>query len=152
MRRVKDLLEEKGHDVFVVSPDATVHDAVRMMCDRNVGAVVVCDQGDLVGILSERDCVRRVMLQGRSARTTRVSEVMTTSVCSVSLYDTVDQCMQLITDRRFRHLPVLDGTRVVGIISVGDAVKAQLSEKDDLIVGLESYIHGPSASVRPPAL
>ena len=151
MRTVDDLLGQKGRDVYVVAPDASVHDAVRIMCERNVGAVVVCSNRELVGIISERDCVRRVMLPGRSPHETKVSQAMTHPVRSVGVHDSVDHCMQMMTDKRVRHLPVMDGTRVVGMISVGDVVKAQLTEQEEVISGLESYIHGPSASVRPPA-
>jgi CBS domain-containing protein len=151
MRTVEDLLNQKGWDVFTVGADASVHDVISIMATRNVGAIVVTDNGTPVGIISERDCVRRVMLSGRSTRDTSIAAVMTSPVRSVSLHDTVDNCMQLMTDRRIRHLPVLDNGLLVGMISVGDVVKAQLTEQEELISGLESYIHGPSASVRPPA-
>jgi signal-transduction protein with cAMP-binding, CBS, and nucleotidyltransferase domain len=151
MQTVEELLKQKGRDVWTVAPEASVHDAVELMCERNIGAIVVCTGEEVLGILSERDCVRRVMAHGRSARDTRVSQVMTSAVRSVSLHDTVDDCMQLITDKRVRHLPVLDDGMLVGMISVGDVVKAQLREQESLISGLESYIHGASVSVRPPA-
>lgn len=151
MRTVEDLLNHKGWDVFTVAADASVHDAINIMCTRNVGAVVVVENGTPIGIISERDCVRRVMLLGRSTRDTSISAIMTSPVRSVSLHDTVDDCMQMMTERRIRHLPVLDNGLLVGMISVGDVVKAQLTEQEEVISGLESYIHGPSASVRPPA-
>ncbi|HEY6880559.1 MAG TPA: CBS domain-containing protein [Polyangiales bacterium] len=151
MRTVEELLNQKGWDVFTVSADASVHDVVSIMSERNVGAIVVTEKETPVGIISERDCVRRVMLPGRSTRATSISAVMSSPVRTVGLRDTVDQCMQLMTDRRIRHLPVVDNGALVGMISVGDVVKAQLSEQEELICGLESYIHGPSASVRPPA-
>jgi CBS domain-containing protein len=151
MRTVDELLSQKGRDVFTVAPSATVYEAARIMAERNVGAVLVSLDGHAVGIFSERDCMRRVMLEGRSPRDTRVEDVMTSVLRAVSLHDTVDHCMQMMTDKRVRHLPVVDQGRVVGVISVGDVVKAQLSEQEELISGLESYIHGPSASVRPPA-
>jgi CBS domain-containing protein len=151
MRTVEELLNQKGWDVFTVSADASVHDVVSIMAERNVGAIVVAENGAPVGIVSERDFVRRVMLQGRSPKETNITQVMSTAVRSVSLHDSVDHCMQQMTDRRIRHLPVLDNGLLVGMISVGDVVKTQLSEKEDMIAGLESYIHGPSASVRPPA-
>jgi CBS domain-containing protein len=151
MRTVEELLKEKGRDVYAVSPDATVHEAIGVMAERNVGAVVVRNGDEVLGILSERDCVRRVMLLGRAARDTRVGQVMSGAVRTVSLHDSIDQCMQLMTERRLRHLPVIDNGQLVGMISVGDAVKAQLSDQEDLISGLESYIHGPSVSVRPSA-
>lgn len=151
MRTVDDLLSHKGRDVWHVSPSATVYEAARVMSERNVGAVLVCADGNPVGIISERDLTRRVLLEDRPARHTRVEEVMTGVLRSVSRHDTVDHCMQLMTDKRVRHLPVVEGGRVVGMISVGDVVKEQLTEQEELISGLESYIHGPSASVRPPA-
>jgi len=148
MRTVEEVLKEKGRDVYAVSPDATVHEAIGLMAERNVGAVVVRNGDEVLGILSERDCVRRVMLLGRVARDTRVGQVMSGAVRTVSVHDSIDQCMQLMTERRLRHLPVIDNGQLVGMISVGDAVKAQLSDQEDLICGLESYIHGPSVSVR----
>jgi signal-transduction protein with cAMP-binding, CBS, and nucleotidyltransferase domain len=151
MQTVDDLLNRKGRDVYMVAPSATVYEAARVMVERNVGAVLISTQGDAIGILSERDCMRRVMLEGRSPHDTHVEDVMTGVLRSVSLHDTVDHCMQMMTDKRVRHLPVVDNGRVVGMISVGDVVKAQLSEQEQLISGLESYIHGPSASARPPA-
>jgi CBS domain-containing protein len=151
MRTVDELLSQKGRDVYTVSPEATVYEAARVMAERNVGAVLVSENGDAVGIFSERDCTRRVLLEGRSAHDTRVEDVMTGVLRAVSLHDSVDHCMQMMTDKRVRHLPVVDDGRVVGVISVGDVVKAQLSEQEELISGLESYIHGTSASVRPPA-
>ncbi|MDB4976674.1 MAG: hypothetical protein JWN48_5015 [Myxococcaceae bacterium] len=151
MQTVEQLIKEKGREVWTVSPDASVHEAVELMCERNIGAVVVASDDDVLGVLSERDCVRRVMLHGRSAHDTKVSQVMSTAVRSVSLHDTVDHCMQQMTDKRIRHLPVLDGGMLAGMVSVGDLVKAQLTDQENLISGLESYIHGASASVRPPA-
>jgi len=148
MRTVEELLNQKGREVFEVSPDASVQDAIRLMAERNVGAVLVRADDEVLGILSERDCVRRVMLHGRSPRDTRVGQVMSGSVQTVSPHDSIEYCMQQMTDRRLRHLPVIDHGELVGMISVGDAVKAQLSDQEDLISGLESYIHGPSVSVR----
>lgn len=144
MRRVEQLLQQKGTDVWFVSPTATVHQAVRVMCEQNIGAVLVCSEGKLVGVLSERDCMRRVMLQDRSAHDVRVESVMTDTISTVSPEDTVDHCMHTMTNERLRHLPVLDGDRLIGLVSIGDVVKAQLSEQEQLISGLESYIHGPS--------
>lgn len=151
MRTVEELLNQKGWDVFTVDAGASVHDVITIMCARNVGAIVVAENGTPVGIISERDCVRRVMLSGRPPRDTAIAAVMTSPVRSVGLQDSVDDCMKLMTERRIRHLPVLDNGLLVGMVSVGDVVKAQLSEQEELISGLESYIHGPSASVRPPA-
>jgi CBS domain-containing protein len=151
MQTVGDLLKQKGSDVFHVAPTATVLEAAALMAERNVGAILVCSNGQIAGILSERDCVRRVMLQRRAPLETRVAEVMTSPIKCVSPSDTVDHCMQLMTDRRIRHLPVVDGGRLIGIISMGDVMKAELTEQENVISGLESYICGPSASVRPSA-
>ena len=152
MLTVGDLLNHKGSNVWSVSPEATVHEAASLMSERNVGAVLVCSGAQIIGILSERDCVRRVMLQRRSALTTHVAEVMTSPIKCVTLHESVDDCMQLMTERRIRHLPVVEEGRLLGIISMGDVMKAELSQQENLISGLESYIHGTSASVRPPAL
>jgi len=149
MRTVEDLLNEKGRDVWFVSPDATVHQATRVMFERNIGAVLVCSGGSLVGILSERDCIRRVMLHGRSSHDVLVAAAMTTAVSTVTPHDHVDHCMQRMTHERLRHLPVVDDNNVVGMISIGDVVKAQLSEQELLITGLESYIHGATPSPYP---
>jgi len=149
MRTVEELLNGKGRDVWTVSPDATVQEAIALMAERNVGAIVVRAEREVLGILSERDCVRRVMMRELSARDTRVGQVMSGAVRTVGIHDTVDHCMQQMTDRRIRHLPVIDNGELVGMISVGDAVKAQLSDQAELISGLESYIHGASVSVYP---
>jgi CBS domain-containing protein len=151
MKVVEELLEHKGRDVWYVSPDATVHQAARIMSDRNVGAVLVCSGSTLLGILSERDCMRRVLLQGRSAHEVLVAAVMSTTVTTVTPHDSVAHCMQLMTDQRLRHLPVVEDDQLVGLISIGDAVKAQLHEQEQLISGLEGYIHGTSATPYPPA-
>jgi CBS domain-containing protein len=151
MRTVEQLLNGKGRDVWTVSPDATVQEAIALMAERNIGAIVVVAEREVLGILSERDCVRRVMLKGLSARDTRVGQVMSGAVRTVSLHDSVDHCMQQMTDRRIRHLPVIENGALVGMISVGDAVKAQLHDQAELISGLESYIHGSSVSVYPSA-
>lgn len=150
MQTVQQLLDRKGWGVWSIAPDASVHEAMSLLAAHNVGAVVVTRGERLVGILSERDCVRRVMLAQRSASTTRVEEVMTAPVTSVRTADTVERCMRMMTEQRIRHLPVVEGERVVGMISVGDVVKAQISEQQALIQDLESYISGSPASVRPP--
>lgn len=151
MQTVEEVLRHKGNNVWSVSPDASVHHAVRVMSERNVGAVLVCSGGKLVGILSERDCIRRVMLESRSTHDLLVAAVMTPRVYTVTPHDTVAQCMQRMTDARLRHLPVIEHGDVIGIVSIGDVVKAQLADQEQLICGLESYIHGTSASAYPPA-
>lgn len=142
MQQVRHLLEGKGKAVFAVAPEASVYDAVRQMAEKNVGALVVM-QGDLlVGIVSERDYARKVILKDRSSRDTPVAEIMTASVITVSVDATVDECMRLCTDGRLRHLPVIDGEAMVGIVSIGDLVKAVISEQKETISQLESYITG----------
>ena len=151
MQTVKQVLSQKGWNVWSVAPDQSVHEAMAQLSERNVGALPVIEEGRLLGIFSERDCVRRVMLTRRSSTETRIRNVMTSPVKSVRVTETVDTCMRIMTDLRIRHLPVLEGDKVVGMISVGDLVKAQLSEKESLINDLESYISG-SPSARPPAM
>jgi CBS domain-containing protein len=150
MQTVQQLLDRKGWGVWSIAPDASVHEAMSLLAAHNVGAVVVTRDERLVGILSERDCVRRVMLPQRAASATRVDEVMTAPVTWVRSADTVERCMRMMTEQRIRHLPVLEGERVVGMISVGDVVKAQISEQQALIQDLESYISGSPVSARPP--
>jgi CBS domain-containing protein len=151
MQTVQQVLSQKGWTVWSVSPDQTVHEAMALLSEHNVGALPVIRAGHLLGMFSERDCVRRVMLARRSSTETRVATVMTAPVKSVRATETVDTCMRIVTELRVRHLPVLEGERVVGIISVGDLVKAQLEEKESLIHDLESYISG-SPSARPPPM
>lgn len=147
---VEQLLVRKGHEYFFVRPDVTIQQAVDTFSELNVGALLVCDGERLVGILSERDCVRRVMAKGKNAAQTLVRDVMTHSPICVAPDDTIDHCMAVMTDGRFRHLPVIRFARIVGVISMGDAVHAMLNEKEHLIEELSGYIAG-SPSVRPPA-
>ncbi|WP_285405817.1 CBS domain-containing protein [Luteibacter sp. ME-Dv--P-043b] len=142
MQQVRHLLEGKGKAVFAVAPEASVYDAVRQMAEKNVGALVVMQGDALVGIVSERDYARKVILKDRSSRDTPVAEIMTASVITVSVDATVDECMRLCTDGRLRHLPVIDGEAMVGIVSIGDLVKAVISEQKETISQLESYITG----------
>lgn len=140
MLTVRELLAKKGSEVWSVSPDATVYDALQLMAARNVGAVLVLDDGELAGILSERDYARQVILKGKASRDTPVRDIMTTSVVSVSPDRTIDDCMALMTERRIRHLPVLQSDVLLGVLSIGDVVKAVISEKEFHIEQLESYI------------
>lgn len=142
MQQVKHLLEAKGKGAYSVAPDAPVIDAIRVMAEKNVGALVVIKGSELVGIVSERDYARKVILKDRSSRDTPVADIMTASVVTVAPDATVDECMRLCTDSRFRHLPVLDNGRVIGMISIGDLVKATISEQKETISQLESYIAG----------
>ena len=141
MITVRKLLEGKGRAIFSVEPQASVLDAVRLMAEHHVGALLVMRSQALEGIVSERDYALKVILRGRSPAETSVRDIMSSPVLTVGLDTTVQQCMQLVTDRRVRHLPVVDGARVVGVVSIGDLVKAVIAEQQQQIEHLESYIH-----------
>ncbi len=140
-RMLKGILDEKGSNVWSVGPDETVFDALETMAEHNIGALLVFDGDDLVGILSERDYARKVKLLERGSKDTRVSEIMTTEIRTVGSASTVAECMELMTEYRIRHLPVLDDDgRVAGLISIGDVVKAMIAQQRDMINQLERYI------------
>lgn len=141
MKTVQQLLESKRYSVVSVASSSTVLDALKVMAEKEIGAVVVIDNDHLAGIFSERDYARKVVLQGKSSKDTPVREIMTEKVVCVRPEQTVEDCMGLMTDRRIRHLPVLDHKRVIGVVSIGDIVKEMLSEKEFVIRQLESYIH-----------
>jgi CBS domain-containing protein len=143
MRNVSDLLSIKGHAVHSIEPDKSVRDALKEMADKDIGALLVMEQAELAGIFSERDYARRVELQGRSSDKTEIKEVMTEPVVCVRPDQTMDQCMALMTERRIRHLPVIEGDRVVGVISIGDVVKEVIAEQRFQIEQLENYISSP---------
>ena len=146
MRRLKDLLAEKGNDIWSVKPANSVYEAIEMMAFKGVGALTVLDESSkLVGIISERDYARKVILQGKSSKDTRVSEIMTKNVFTVQEQAKVDQCMTLMTRKRVRHLPVVKDEQVIGMISVGDLVKSIISEQDFKIEQLERYVRGEEA-------
>ncbi len=140
MKTVQLVLDGKAHTLLSVAPDSTVYDALRTMADAEIGALVVLDEGRLVGIFSERDYARKVILLGKSSKATLVREVMTPRVLCVRPDQTIDQCMALMTDKHVRHLPVVDQTRVVGVISIGDVVKEVISHQQFVISQLENYI------------
>ncbi len=140
MRTVRHLLEAKTPEVFAIAPQAPVLDAIRLMAEKRIGALLVMDAGKLAGILSERDYARKIVLQGRSSKDTPVRDIMTADVVSVSQHDSLDHCMQLVTDRRIRHLPVLDGDSVLGVISIGDLVKAVIEDQQLELEHLQRYI------------
>jgi CBS domain-containing protein len=141
MITVQQLLESKRYSVVSVTPSTTVLDALKVMADKEIGAVIVIDDGHLVGIFSERDYARKVVLQGKASKDTPVREIMTDKVVCVRQEQTIEDCMGLMTDKRIRHLPVLDHKKIIGVISIGDVVKEMLSEKEFVIKQLESYIH-----------
>ena len=142
MQSVKDILKSKGSEVWSVSPDDTVFDAIKMMADKGIGALLVMDGDKLVGIVTERDYARKVVLEGKSSREAAINEVMTTKILCVTPERTIDECMALMTDKRIRHLPVLEHKQVVGFVSIGDLVKAVISEQKILIDQLQHYISG----------
>lgn len=142
MLQVKHLLAEKGHAIHGIGPDAPVLDAVRTMAERHIGALLVLRGEELVGIVSERDYARKVILLGRHSGDTPVSEIMTPTVLTVGPEDTIETCMHLCTDHRVRHLPVVDRRKVVGVVSIGDLVKAVISEQSTQIEQLQRYIAG----------
>jgi CBS domain-containing protein len=141
MTVVRHLLDSKGRALFSIEPDVPVLEAVRMMADHHVGALLVMRGTELAGIVSERDYARKVVLLGRSSADTPVRQIMTSPVITVSLENSVQDCMRLMTERRIRHLPVVDGGRVIGMVSIGDLVKALIEEQQQTIAQLESYIH-----------
>jgi len=140
MKTVRDLLKAKGRDIWSVTPETTVYDTLRLMADKNIGAVLVLDGGQPVGIFTERDYARQVILKGKASKDTPVHEVMTTRVVFVRPEQNIEDCMALMTDKRCRHLPVLDEGRLAGVLSIGDVVKAVISEKQFIIEQLENYI------------
>jgi CBS domain-containing protein len=141
MKTVKEILEAKSHKLLSISPQASVLDALKLMADRDVGALVVLDGDGLAGIFSERDYARKVILHGKSSKATPVSEIMTHKVVCVRPDQSVEECMALMTDKRIRHLPVLEDRKVIGVISIGDVVKEVISEQRFVIEQLEHYIH-----------
>ena len=136
------ILSQKGTEIFSVAPNATVFEAVGMMDEKNVGALPVMDGEKLVGMISERDYTRKVMLRGKRSRDTKVSEIMSTNLTVTHPQEGVEKCLHLMTDKRIRHLPVLEGEKVVGIISIGDLVKWVISCQSAAIAHLENYISG----------
>jgi CBS domain-containing protein len=140
MLRVKHLLADKGDQVWFVEPEEPVLEAIQLMADKHVGALPVLRNGDLVGIISERDYARKVILLGRSSAETPVWEIMTSQVTTVTSEDTVHHCMHLVTEKRIRHLPVVEKGKLIGIVSIGDLVKAVIEEQQHTIDQLERYI------------
>jgi CBS domain-containing protein len=146
-RTARDLLRVKGTDVWSVSPDATMFDALEVMAEKNIGAVLVMEEDRLLGILSERDYARKLEIEGKCSRDTKVSEIMTQNPICIPPNRTVEESMAVMTEKRVRHLPVVEGQRVVGLISIGDVVKEIISKQEFVIEQLENYITG--TPVRP---
>ena len=140
MRTVRQLLGSKTPEIFAVSPDASVPDAIKLMAEKGVGAVLAMQGARLCGIVSERDYARKVVLQGRSSSNTPVRDIMTAKVVTVRPDDSVDHCMQVVTEHRIRHLPVVEGDAIVGVISIGDLVKAVIEDQKVELDQLQRYI------------
>ena len=145
MKKVRDILNAKGYaTIHSVRPDAFVVEALQMMAEKMVGALLIVENGQLVGIFSERDYARKIALMDRSSRTTEIRQVMTTQLVSVSPEDTMESCMELMTDKHIRHLPVLENGKLIGLISIGDLVKNIIEDQKAMIQQLQQYMRGES--------
>lgn len=142
MKLVQHLLDSKGREIISITADASVLDAIKMMADRAVGSLLVMQGDELLGIVTERDYARKVIVKGRSSESTQVGEIMTSKVRTATIQDTVNNCMKVMTERKIRHLPVVDEGRVVGMISIGDLVQAIISDQQEEIEHLGHYISG----------
>ena len=142
MISIRQLLERKGSEVWSTSPDSTVYEALQLLAEKDVGALLVLQDGELVGVISERDYARKVILHGKTSMKTPVKEIMTEDVITVGTGSTVEEVMALMTDKRIRHLPVVEGERIVGVVSIGDLVKAIIADQEFTIGQLENYISG----------
>ena len=142
MKLVKHILDSKENVIWHITPDKSVLDAIKLMAEKKIGALLVMENEKLVGIISERDYARKVILQGKSSKQTPVRDIMTANVHRILPEQTVEDCMEIMTEKRFRHLPVLEGEKVVGVLSIGDLVKAIIAEQQFTIEQLEGYIAG----------
>jgi len=142
MISVREMVQKKGNEIWSVKPEATVFEAIKMMADKNAGAMLVIGDGKVLGILSERDCVRRLDLHGRTAKDTQVKDIMTSKVIYVEANQSVDECVAIMIDKNIRHLPVYDSGKLIGLISVRDALKELVDFQKFMISQLEHYITG----------
>ena len=142
MKLVQHILDNKGHDVISIAPDASVFDAIKLMADKGIGSLVVMDGEKLCGIITERDYARKVIIKGRSSETTSVAEIMSAKVMTTVGAESVNSCMETMTEKKIRHLPVIEDGRVVGMISIGDLVEAIIADQQEEIHQLEQYISG----------
>lgn len=140
MKRVRQILRDKGEGVYSIDANACVFDAIKLMAEKEVGALIVTEGDGLAGIISERDYTRKVILRGRTSQQTRIHEIMTTEVITVHPRQTINECMRLMTKNRIRHLPVVEGDGLIGMLSIGDLVKAIIEEQQFTIEQLQSYI------------
>jgi predicted transcriptional regulator len=144
MRKVSDILNRKGASAVAVAPDTKVIDALAIMADKNIGSLLVMDGGEYLGIVTERDYSRKIALKNKSSADTHVSEIMSSDLPAIKPSDTVDYCMQLMSDKNIRYLPVFENDRICGIVSMSDVVKETILEQKEMISHLESYIHSSS--------
>jgi CBS domain-containing protein len=142
MRSVRDILQEKGFDVYSIGPDSSVYQALQLMAEKNVGALMVMSGDKALGLISERDYARKIVLKGRLSRDVAVREIMTPEIVAIGPDEDVERCMNLMTNKRVRHLPVFENRRLIGLISIGDIVKAIIEHKEETIQQLEKYIKG----------
>ncbi len=140
MGKVKSILKTKGHDVFFVLPSITVYNAIELMCEKNIGGLLIMEDEKLLGIFTERDYARKLILKGKSSKDAKINELMTKGVFTVNPETSLDECMGIMSGKRIRHLPVVENDRVIGVISIGDVVKFLIEEQRGIIEHLESYI------------
>ncbi len=142
MTTVRDMIRKKGYQVFSIAPDATVLDALNMMAEHNIGALLVMSEGEMVGIVSERDCVRKVDVMGKNANETRIKDIMTSNVVTLEASHPLEECMSLMIEKNFRHMPVCEGKELLGILSVRDVLKEVIEVQQSMLSQLERYITG----------
>ena len=142
MATVRDMIRKKGHDVFTIAPEATILEALRMMADHNIGALLVASENEIAGIVSERDCIRKVELKGKHVKDTQVREIMTSDVITVDCSQPLEECMSLMLDKNIRHLPVYDGNELMGLVSVRDVLREVIEVQQMMLSQLERYITG----------
>ncbi len=140
MGKVRDILQSKGHAIFSVEPTIMVYKAIEQMCERNIGGLLITEDGKLVGIFTERDYARKLILKGKSSKDTPISELMTKNPFTVAPENTIEDCMAIMTEKHIRHLPVVSGEKIVGVISIGDVVKQIIQDQKAIIEHLEHYI------------
>ncbi len=142
MYKVKDILDSKGYTVYQVKPEDTVYDAMKMMAGHNIGAVLVVDNDEVLGIFSERDYARKIVLMGKTSRESKVGDLMTDRVYAIKLHTTTNECMKIMTEQRVRHLPVMENEKLIGVVSIGDVVNKTIQQQSNTINQLEDYIVG----------
>ncbi|MGC3948129.1 MAG: CBS domain-containing protein [Chryseolinea sp.] len=142
MGKVKHILQTKGNDIFAVAPSVMVYEAIEIMCEKNIGGLLIVEEGRLVGIFTERDYARKIILKGKSSKETPIGDIMTTNLVTVDSETTIEECMQVMVSCKIRHLPVVDDGLLVGLISIGDVVRSVIDEQKVIIHHLETYITG----------